>query len=37
MVRASFQRLLQLRHVLVIVVADHQRDALFRVRGLRQR
>jgi hypothetical protein len=29
-------RLVQLRNVLVIVVADHQRDALFRVRGLRQ-
>ena len=29
-------RLLQLRNILVIVIADHQRDALFRMRGLRQ-
>ena len=30
-------RLLQLRDVLVVVVADHQRDALFGMRRLRQR
>ena len=30
-------RLLQLGNILVIIVADHQRDALFRVRRLRQR
>ena len=29
-------RLLQLGNVLVIIVADHQRDTLFRVRRLRQ-
>ena len=30
-------RLLQLRNVLVVVVADHQRDALFGVRGCGER
>jgi len=37
MVRASLTRLLQLRHVLVVVVADDKRDALFGLRGRRER